>query len=134
MKVNVKYVINRLWHEIVHVVPGISPRPISAHQLRCRAWYGSLGPILTDFVYLYTYEFWLSLWKIARSSVILLIPLLTVRKGVVDSGVCKMKVWSFKPYEASFITKISRNTTNMYKQYWPTHAMYNQHMFMKCTW
>jgi hypothetical protein len=32
--------------------------------------------LLTDFVCLYTYEFWLSLWKIVRSSVILLLPLL----------------------------------------------------------
>ena len=37
IKVNVKYVINRLWHAIFHMVPGIS--------LRCRAWYGSLGLI-----------------------------------------------------------------------------------------
>jgi hypothetical protein len=44
-KVNVKYVINRLWHEIFHIVPGISPRPISALQLRCRSWYGSIGLI-----------------------------------------------------------------------------------------
>jgi hypothetical protein len=45
----VKYVIKRLWHEIFHIVPGINPQPISALQLRCRAWYGSLwlipGPI-----------------------------------------------------------------------------------------
>ena len=33
--------------------------------------------LLTDFVCLYTYEFWLSLCKIARSSVILLLPLFT---------------------------------------------------------
>ena len=37
------------WHEIFHIIPGINPRPISALQLRCRAWYGSLrlipGPI-----------------------------------------------------------------------------------------
>jgi hypothetical protein len=32
-------------HEIFHIVPGINPRPISALQLRCRAWYGSLGLI-----------------------------------------------------------------------------------------
>jgi hypothetical protein len=44
-KVNVKYVIKRLWHEIVHIVPGINPRPISALQLRCRIWHGSLGLI-----------------------------------------------------------------------------------------
>ena len=31
--------------------------------------------LLTDFVCLYTYEFWLSLWKIVGSSVILLLPL-----------------------------------------------------------
>jgi hypothetical protein len=35
----------RLWDEIFHMVPGINPRPISALQLRCRAWYGSLGLI-----------------------------------------------------------------------------------------
>ena len=29
----------------------------------------------TDFVCLYTYEFWLSLWKIVRSSAILLLPI-----------------------------------------------------------
>ena len=45
LKVNVQYVINRLWHEIFNIVPGISPRPISALQLRCRAWYGSVGLI-----------------------------------------------------------------------------------------
>ena len=40
---------------------------------------GSLrfSQFLTDFVCLYTYEFWLSLCKIARSSVILLLPLCT---------------------------------------------------------
>jgi hypothetical protein len=31
--------------------------------------------LLTDFVCLYTYEFQLSLWKIVRSSVILILPL-----------------------------------------------------------
>jgi hypothetical protein len=34
--------------------------------------------LLTDFVCLYTYEFLLSLWKIVRSSVILLLPLLAI--------------------------------------------------------
>jgi len=33
--------------------------------------------LLTDFAYLYIYEFWLALWKIVRSSVILLLPLFT---------------------------------------------------------
>jgi hypothetical protein len=32
-------------------------------------------PVVTDFVCLYTYEFRLSLWKIVRSLVILLLPL-----------------------------------------------------------
>ena len=31
--------------------------------------------LLTDFVCLYTYEFWLCLWKIVRSLIILLLPL-----------------------------------------------------------
>ena len=44
-KVNIKYVIKRLWHKIFHIVPGINPRPISALQLRSRAWYGILGLI-----------------------------------------------------------------------------------------
>ena len=35
-KVNVKYAVNRLWHEIFHIVPSISPRPISVLQLRSR--------------------------------------------------------------------------------------------------
>jgi hypothetical protein len=33
--------------------------------------------LLTDFVCLYTYEFWLSICKIVRNSVNLLLPLLT---------------------------------------------------------
>ena len=37
----------------------------------------SVFRLLTDFVCLYTYEFWLSLSKIVRSSVILLLPLLS---------------------------------------------------------
>jgi hypothetical protein len=32
-KVNVKYAVNRLWHEIFHIVPSISPRPISVLQI-----------------------------------------------------------------------------------------------------
>ena len=37
--------------------------------------FGALKSDSTDFVCLYTYEFWLSLCKIVRSSVILLLPL-----------------------------------------------------------
>jgi hypothetical protein len=39
-KVNVKYVIT-----IFHTVPDINPRLITTLQLRCRAWYRSLGLI-----------------------------------------------------------------------------------------
>jgi hypothetical protein len=38
----------------------------------------SVFRLLTDFVCLYTYEFWLSLCKIVRSSVILLLPLFSL--------------------------------------------------------
>jgi hypothetical protein len=60
-KVNVKYVIKRLWHEIFHMVLGINPRPISALQLRCRAWYGSLGLIPGP------------IWKISCNNLLLLV-------------------------------------------------------------
>ena len=39
--------------------------------------------LLTDFVCLYNYEFWLSLYKIVRSSVILLLPLFVLHVCVV---------------------------------------------------
>ena len=44
----------------------------------------SVFRLLIDFVCLYTYEFWLSLCKIVRSSVILLLPLF----------IRPMKIWS----------------------------------------
>jgi hypothetical protein len=40
--------------------------------------------LLTDFVCLYNYEFWLSLCKIARSSVILLFYFVTIRSQYFD--------------------------------------------------
>ena len=43
---------------------------------------------LTDFVRLYTYEFWLSLCKIVRSSVILLLPLFTLVTNPMESSEC----------------------------------------------
>ena len=44
----------------------------------------SVFRLLTDFVYLYTYEFWLSLCKIVRSSVILLLPLFKCNKYTAE--------------------------------------------------
>jgi hypothetical protein len=44
------------------------------HQVRVITVF-TVFRLLTDFVCLYTYEFWLSLCKIVRSSVILLLPL-----------------------------------------------------------
>ena len=41
--------------------------------------------MLTDLVCLYTYEFWLSLCKIVRSSVILLLPLLSSKSLLIIS-------------------------------------------------
>ena len=38
--------------------------------------------LLTDFVCLYNYEFWLSLCKIVRSSVILLLPLFRIHRRI----------------------------------------------------
>ena len=47
--------------------------------------------LLTDFVCLYTYAFWLSLCKIVRSSVILLLPLITIYCFSQDQySLCKL--------------------------------------------
>ena len=48
------------------------------HILRCSYGIFTVFRVLTDFVCLYTYEFWLSLCKIVRSSVILLLPLMYI--------------------------------------------------------
>ena len=42
--------------------------------------------LLTDFVCLYIYEFWLSLCKIARSSLILLLPLFYLSSKIALTG------------------------------------------------
>ena len=52
----------------------------------------SVFRLLTDFVCLYTYEFWLSLCKIDRSSVILLLPLFIIQRTGFRS---RFRLWSF---------------------------------------
>ena len=44
-KVDVKYVINRIWYEIFQIVPDIFFWPILSLQPQYRDWYGSLGLI-----------------------------------------------------------------------------------------
>jgi hypothetical protein len=82
---------------------GLEPRHMSVQALCVVFCWGSVGygeiwwfgfvdigrivdrhRLLTDFVCLYNYEFWLSLCKIVRSSVILLLPLfkLSFRKSL----------------------------------------------------
>jgi hypothetical protein len=48
--------------------------------------------LLTDFVCLYNYEFWLSLCKIARSSVILLLSLFLF---ALETNIDRKKIWHF---------------------------------------
>ena len=67
-KVNVKYVINRSWHEIFHIIPGISPRPISVLQLHCRAWYGSLGLIPGSMWKMSCNNLLITIWKSSYGS------------------------------------------------------------------
>jgi hypothetical protein len=52
--------------------------PLNIHDLSVASYRErfTVFRLLTDFVCLYNYEFWLSLCKIVRSSVILLLPLL----------------------------------------------------------
>jgi hypothetical protein len=70
----VKYVIQ------LHLFPYFSiiwlkPISITEQNMKKVITVFTVFRLLTDFVCLYTYEFWLSLWKIVRSSVILLLPL-----------------------------------------------------------
>ena len=59
-------------HHLPEIISLEMPVPSQVHYVF------TVFRLLTDFVCLYTYEFWLSLWKIVRSSVILLSPIFTV--------------------------------------------------------
>ena len=61
--------------------------------------------LLTDFVCLYNYEFWLSLCKIVRSSVILLLPLSTIQKMI--NFFCNFPI-SFKLLEFYYLIMFCR--------------------------
>ena len=65
--------------------------------------------LLTDFVCLYTYEFWLSLWKIVRSSVILLLPLFTYDKCYVTVGVIDLFLLKCSDGVVFLLSLITRN-------------------------
>ena len=68
--------------------------------------------LLTDFVCLYNYEFWLSLCKIVRSSVILLLPLLLSKKLYIDTH-WHNPIWK-KKYQNEYedFCHILRNSIN----------------------
>jgi hypothetical protein len=58
--------------------------PTKMPMIRWKLWRPNWTNIyITDFVCLYTYEFWLSLCKIVRSSVILLLPLFISYTGKI---------------------------------------------------
>jgi hypothetical protein len=71
LDISIIFTINWLW---VHPMKIISKR---LYQIRVITVF-TVFRLLTDFVCLYTYEFWLSLFKIVRSSVILLLPLFAI--------------------------------------------------------
>jgi hypothetical protein len=62
--------------------------------------------LLTDFVCLYTYQFWLSLCKIVQSSVILLLPLFIIRYSVSLSRTPFKFPWSIVNQETILSTYI----------------------------
>jgi hypothetical protein len=92
-KVNVKYMISRLWHEMFHIiVPGISPRPISALQLCCRAWYRSLGMIPGP------------IWKMSCNNLLILLKryqtMLICKMSMTLESVCKdVDIWMEIPIQ-----------------------------------
>ena len=88
---------------------GLRPAPSITPVLIKYFNYGSKQQLvycLTDFVCLYTYEFWLSLWKIVRSSVILLLPLY-----IEDSDRRnKLKLGRWDKHQPNYIRKITEMT------------------------
>ena len=76
--------------------------------------------LLTDFVCLYTYKFWLSLWKIVRSSVILLLSLLSVTRTfwhllhILVRSIGKLVLWEKKSFiNATLFSTFSSRTSNI---------------------
>ena len=66
--------------------------------------------LLTDFVCLNTYEFWLSLCKIVRSSVILLLPLINIhleKKIDLKTGFLRIFFWRFIEVKQTIINILS---------------------------
>ena len=65
-KVDVKYVINRLWYEIFQIVPGIFFWPMLSFQPRYRDWYGSLEliPGSKCYVIIYIQKISRNHWKL----------------------------------------------------------------------
>jgi hypothetical protein len=70
--------------------------------------------LLTDFVCLYNYEFWLSLCKIVRSSVILLLPL--------SSNYSHQNSNLFSPWYSWKIAELALNYISLITQFWNTNT------------
>jgi hypothetical protein len=78
--------------------------------------------LLTDFVCLYNYEFWLSLCKIVRSSIILLLPLF--------SKVRTNKFYIFR--QCTYIVSLSLSLSlsrSIDRYMWPS-TLYTKHMLV----
>jgi hypothetical protein len=72
------YILRRVIFIVNFLTPTIfTPFYLCCYDLRVITVF-TVFRLLTDFVCLYTYEFWLSLWKIVRSSVILLLPIFVI--------------------------------------------------------
>jgi hypothetical protein len=76
--------------------------------------------MLTDFVCLYNYEFRLSLCKIVRSSVILLLPLLSNSEHILQTLLVNRAIQQWTHYSSNFIGEPCHPTvdTLFFKLYW----------------
>jgi hypothetical protein len=85
------------------MIPGINPRPISALQLRCRAWYGSLGLIPGP------------IWKMSCNNLLLLMVICIDKHSYCESHILNHLTSSMTIiYNTTFRWYLFSSTTIIY--------------------
>jgi hypothetical protein len=116
----------------VHIFYRIMKHNIGYGPVPSQGHYGFHSfPLLTDFVCLYNYEFWLSLCKIVRSSVILLLPLFILsfvdRNSEVYLGCRHILLWICLEKNPNPISLI-------WKLFYIYDKIYTNVLMLTCQW